>query len=61
MKVWIPVALGAVITFAYVFFYFLSTVGGATSFGLVNSVGLAAVFIGLVAAGLLLRRATPPK
>ncbi|MBI3840674.1 MAG: hypothetical protein HY297_01760 [Thaumarchaeota archaeon] len=63
MKVWVPVALGGVIAFAYGFFYFLSTVQaqGASAFGITNTVGLAAVFIGLVAAGLILRRATPPQ
>jgi len=63
MKLWIPVALGGVIVLAYVFFYALSSAEaqGATSIGLANSIGLVAVFIGLIAAGLLLRRATPPQ
>ncbi len=61
MKLWVPVALGGLIVFAYAFFYVLSSVEtqGATSIGLANSVGLVAVFIGLIAAGLLFRRATP--
>jgi hypothetical protein len=63
MKLWIPVALGSVIVLTYAIFYVLSSaeVQGATSFGLANSIGLVAVFIGLIAAGLLLRRATPPQ
>jgi hypothetical protein len=61
MKVWIPVALGGAIFLAYAFFYTLSSAdaSGAGSIGLVNSVGLVAVFLGLIVAGLLLRRATP--
>ncbi len=61
MKLWVPVALGGLIVFAYAFFYVLSSVDtqGATSIELANSVGLVAVFIGLIAAGLLFRRATP--
>ena len=62
MKVWIPVAVVAVIILAYAFFYAMSSTEaqGATSLGLANSVGLVAVLVGVVAAGLLLRRASPP-
>lgn len=61
MKLWIPVALGGLIVLAYGFFYALSETEtqGAASFGLANSVGLVAVFVGLIAAGIILRRATP--
>ncbi len=63
MKLWVPIALGGVIAFAYALFYVLSTFGapGAGPFGLANSVGLAAVLLGIVAAGFILRRATPPQ
>jgi hypothetical protein len=63
MKLWVPLVLGSVIVVGYAFFYFLSTVGTeeAESFGLVNSVGLAVVLVGIVAAGVILRRATPPE
>jgi hypothetical protein len=63
MKLWIPVALGGLVVGAYAFLYALSSsqTEGAASIGLANSVGLVAVFVGLVAAGLILRRATPPK
>ncbi len=61
MKLWVPVALGSVIVLAYAFFYALSSTEseGATSIGLANTIGLVAVLLGLVAAGLLLRRAAP--
>ena len=63
MKLWIPVALGAVIIIAYTFFYTLSVTEpqGATSFDLTNSVGLIVVLVGVIAAGLVIRRANPPK
>jgi membrane associated rhomboid family serine protease len=63
LKLWVPVALGGLIAFAYGYFYFISSVEtqGASSFGVANSVGLAGVFIGLIVAGLLLRRASPPQ
>ena len=55
--------MGGLIAFAYGYFYFISSVEtqGASSFGVANSVGLAGVFIGLIVAGLLLRRASPPQ
>ncbi len=61
MKFWIPVAVIAVIAISYALFYFLSTDSalGSSPFGLVNIVGLGSVFIGLVAAGLLIKRARP--
>ena len=63
MRLWIPVTLGRLIVLAYAFFYTLSAfeAQGASSFGLANSVGLVAVFVGLIAAGFILRRATPPQ
>ncbi|MDA4125363.1 MAG: hypothetical protein OK438_07975 [Thaumarchaeota archaeon] len=63
MKFWVPLALGSVIIVGYAFFYMISNLGapGAGTFGLVNSVGLAAVLLGIVAAGVILRRATPPQ
>ncbi len=61
VKLWIPVAVGGLIVGAYALFYALSASEpeGASSIGLANSVGLVAVFIGLIAAGLLMRRAAP--
>ena len=63
MKLWIPIAVVAVLVLAYALFYTMSSTGtqGATSLGLANSVGLVAVLVGVVAAGLLLRRASPPQ
>ena len=63
MKLWIPIALGGLIAIAYGFFYELTVAEtqGAASFSLANSVGIVAVFVGLIAAGVILRRATPPQ
>jgi uncharacterized membrane protein len=63
MKLWIPIAVGAVIVTAYTFFYTLSVTEpyGATSFDLTNSVGLIVVLVGVIAAGFVIRRANPPK
>jgi uncharacterized protein involved in response to NO len=61
MKLWIPLALAVVIVFAYLFLYSMSSTDaqGASSIGLVNTVGVFAVLIGVIAAGFLLRRASP--
>jgi len=63
LNLWIPFALGGLIVLAYAFYYALSETEaqGASSFGLANSVGLIAVFVGLIAAGMILRRAAPPR
>ncbi|HYA55390.1 MAG TPA: hypothetical protein VED22_01195 [Nitrososphaerales archaeon] len=63
MKLWIPIAVGAVIIIAYTFFYMISATEpqGATSFDLTNSIGLIVVLVGVVAAGLVIRRASPSK
>jgi hypothetical protein len=63
MKLWVPVTLGGLIAIAYAFFYELSLAEtqGAASFSLANSAGIVAVFVGLIAAGFILRRATPPQ
>jgi hypothetical protein len=61
MRRWIPAAVGGLIVIAYAFFYLLSESEAqtASSLGVVNSIGLAAVVIGLIAAGLILRRGSP--
>jgi uncharacterized membrane protein len=63
MKLWIPIAVGAVIIIAYAFFYVLSVTEpqGAMSFDLTNSVGLVVVLVGVIAAGFVIRRANPSK
>jgi hypothetical protein len=62
MRLWIPVAFAIVILFAYAFFYSLEALEqqGASSFSVVNTVGLIAVVIGIVAAFAVLRRTRPP-
>jgi hypothetical protein len=62
MKRWIPVLAVVLVVMAYVYFFFLGQAepNGSASFNLANTVGLAVVVIGLVAAGFVLRRATPP-
>ena len=60
MKYWILVAVAGMLVATYVFLYIVgSTETSGWSVGLANSVGLIAVVIGLLAAGILLRRATP--
>jgi hypothetical protein len=63
MRLWVPLALGGLIVLAYAFLYEISAIEsqGAASLGLANSVGLAAVFVGLIAAGFILRRSSPPQ
>ncbi|HUI23760.1 MAG TPA: hypothetical protein VLY82_05145 [Nitrososphaerales archaeon] len=63
MKLWIPLAVGALIVVAYAFFYALSVTEpqGASSFSLANSVGLILVLVGVIAAGFVIRRASPPR
>jgi uncharacterized membrane protein len=63
MKLWIPIVVGCLILLAYVFFYALNATEaqGATSLDLANSVGLVLVLVGVIAAGFVLRRASPPK
>jgi membrane associated rhomboid family serine protease len=60
MRIWPLVAFVAIVLFAYAFFYLLSSLGGqgSTSFGLANTAGLIAVFTGVAAAVVLLRRAS---
>jgi hypothetical protein len=61
MKPWIPIAAGGLILVAYLAIYEIgiSETQGASSLGFANSLGLLAVFVGLIAAGFIMRRATP--
>ena len=61
MRLWVPAALCAIVVFVFAFFYYLSKTGNESgkSVGLVNSAGLAFVVIGVIAAGVILRRAAP--
>ncbi|MDG6951455.1 MAG: hypothetical protein JRN12_06405 [Nitrososphaerota archaeon] len=63
MKIWVPVAVGGLIVIAYALFFAMSAAEprGATSFGIANSVGLVGVFVALIAAGFIFRRATPQR
>ena len=62
MRLWIPLSLLGIVMVAYAFFYLLSWLEqqGANSFVVVNTVGLLAVVLGVVAAVAILRRAAPP-
>jgi len=61
VKLWIPVVFLGLAILAYAFFYVLTATEsqGASSFYLTNMVGLAVFVIGVVAAGLVMRRAAP--
>ena len=56
-----PLAIAGLILLAYVVIYEIGVTEtqGASSLGFANSVGLLAVFVGLLAAGFIMRRATP--
>ncbi len=58
MRARVPIALAAIILLAYSLFYLATSLEGqgATSFAVVNGAGLAAVLIGVLAAGIILRR-----
>ena len=62
MKARTPLAVLALLALVCVAFYYISSVkwAGMSNFGLVNSVGLVSVVVGIVAAGIILRRAAPP-
>lgn len=47
------------LAYAVIYLIGVTETQGASSLGLANSVGLLAVFVGLIAAGLIFRRATP--
>ena len=62
MRFWLPITLGCVILAAYAYFYQLTVLEarGASSVGLANTAGILVVFVGIIAAGLILRRVAPP-
>ncbi|HZW85071.1 MAG TPA: hypothetical protein VFE91_04120 [Nitrososphaerales archaeon] len=61
MKVWIPIAIIVLLVVVYGLFYFITATEnrGAMSIGVLNLVGLITVIAGLLAAVLVMRRATP--
>jgi len=63
MKLWIPILIFALAVLAILFYYALGAAEeqGATSFDLANSVGLIVVFVGVIAAGIVVRRGRRPQ
>ena len=63
LKAWVPVSVVIMIGGAYALLYFLTSSGPSapTSLGVTNSIGLIAVALGLVGAGILLRRGRQPQ
>ncbi len=59
MRHWQAGVLVAVVALGYFLFSYLSSTRGSFSFGVANVAGLAVVVIGVAAAGLIFRRATP--
>ena len=61
LRLWLPLAGVALLVIAYAYFYALSAVEsqGSASIGLANVVGLMAVIVGLIVAGMLFRRRAP--
>ena len=62
MKLWLPAAGIAMVIVAYAFFYELGAAetAGSSSLSLANAAGLVAVLVGLLVAGFILRRGSPP-
>lgn len=62
MKLWIPLAAALLLVVAYLLLFELGATEsqGSTSLGLANAAGLAAVVVGIIAAGVILRRGVPP-
>jgi uncharacterized membrane protein YidH (DUF202 family) len=61
LKLWVPVAVVGLIVIALAYYYAIGATEsqGASSYSLANFVGLILVVVGVVAAGLVMRRATP--
>ena len=57
----VPVVMCVLVVAAYALFYLItaSESSGASALDFTNMIGLVAVFVGLIAAGLIFRRATP--
>jgi hypothetical protein len=62
MRLWMPLALACVIGVSYAYLYQLTVLEAqrASSIGIANLAGLSLVFVGVIAAGLILRRANTP-
>jgi hypothetical protein len=61
LKLWVPLTIVGLVLIAYAVIYEIGVTEaqGSSSLGFANSVGLIAVFVGLIAAGFIMRRATP--
>lgn len=59
---WVIPAFGGIVILAYLLFYVLDSIGtqGSNAFGVVNTVGLITVAVGLVVAGIVMRRTSRP-
>jgi len=62
MKLRVIAAFALVVVLAYVLFFALDSMGsqGSSAFGLVNVVGLTTVVVGVLAAGIIMRRTARP-
>lgn len=62
LRRWIPVSLIAAVILAYAIFLVIGTLEqqGASSLSFINLVGFILVILGVIAAGAILRRASPP-
>jgi len=63
LRLWIPLVLACVLALSYAYLYQLTALEAqrASSVGLANFAGLTLVFVGVIAAGLILRRANQPR
>jgi hypothetical protein len=62
MKMWVIAAFAGVVVLAYLLFFLLDSLesNGSSALGLANAVGLATVVIGILAAGVIMRRTSRP-
>ncbi|HMD78584.1 MAG TPA: hypothetical protein VKF39_01215 [Nitrososphaerales archaeon] len=62
MRIWVPLGLAFVVGLSYAYLYQLTALepAQASSIGLANLAGLILVFVGVIAAGLIIRRANTP-
>lgn len=63
LRLWVPIAIAATAVVVCVFYYYVLGAleqQGSSAFSIVNAVGLVVVIFGLIAAGIMLRRTTPP-
>jgi hypothetical protein len=63
MKTWVPLALAGVVVLAYAVFTLTGSPEGqgGSSLGIVNTIGLATVLVGIAAAIVIMRRFSVPQ